>query len=453
MNLILNKHLHRRTLLRGMGGMIALPMLDAMMPALGRAAASKSPTRMAILYFPNGVQTESWNIASTNDVIPLPDKLPRTLEPLELYREDITVLGGLTVNGGRALGDGPGDHGRAGASYLTGCHPKKTFGKDLQAGISMDQHAARAIGGATRFGSLELGCEEGIQGGNCDNGYSCAYSNSISWRTPSTPNPPEIRPRAVFERLFGSDELERDPAVRARQQKYQNSVLDSVLGDAKQLEASLGASDRRKIDEYMDAVRDIETRIQKTEQQNVHLQPTMDKPALSVPENYNEHTRLMFDLMTVALQTDTTRIVTFLMAIEQSNRAYREIGIADSHHGLTHHGGDKEKIDKCIRINRFQVEQFAYFIGKLKATKDGDGTLFDHIMVTYGSGLGHDHDHDNLPLVLTGRGNGLFKLGRHVQYPKDTPLANLHVAMMNQLGVQVEKFADSDGKLGYLSDL
>jgi hypothetical protein len=453
MNLILKKQLPRRTLLKGLGGVLGLPMLDAMMPALGKAAASQAPARMAILYFPNGVQPDAWNIASTTDVMKLPERLPRTLEPLEAYRDDVSVLGGLTVNGGRALGDGPGDHGRAGASYLTGAHPLKTFGKDLRAGESMDQHAARALAGATRFASLELGTEEGIQGGNCDNGYSCAYSNSISWRTPSTPNPPEIRPRAVFERLFGSGEIERDPVVRARRAKYQASVLDSVLGDAKRLEATVGASDRRKLDEYMYAVRDIETRIQKTEQQSAEVVPAMDRPPASVPENYIEHTHLMFDLMTVAFQTDATRIVTFLMALEQSNRAYREIGIADSHHGLTHHGGDKEKIEKCIRINQFQVEQFAWFIGRLKATKDGDGTLFDHVMVNYGSGLGKDHDHDNLPLVVTGRGNGLFTLGRHVQYPKETPLANLHVAMMNQLGVNVDQFSDSNGKLGYLSDL
>lgn len=454
MNLILKKRLPRRTLLKGLGGAVALPLLDAMVPALGKAAVSKSPTRMAILYFPNGVQPDTWNIPSTDAVMKLPEALPRTLEPLSKYRDDISVFGGLTVNGGRALGDGPGDHGRAGASYLTGVHPKKTFGKDLQAGESMDQHAARAVGGATRFASLELGTEEGIQGGNCDNGYSCAYSNSISWRTPSTPNPPEIRPRAVFERLFGSGEVERDPVIRARKQKYQASVLDSVLSDAKRLESSVGASDRRKIDEYMYAVRDIETRIQKTEQQNAQsVTPSMDAPSSSVPENFVEHTHLMFDLMTAAFQTDSTRIVTFLMAIEQSNRAYREIGIADSHHGLTHHGGDKEKIEKCIMINRFQIEQFAWFIGKLKATQDGDGTLFDHVMVTYGSGLGKDHDHDNLPLVVSGRGNGLFTLGRHVQYAKDTPLANLHVAMMNQMGVPIEHFADSNGKLEHLTDL
>jgi Protein of unknown function (DUF1552) len=411
-----------------------------------------APSRMAILYFPNGVQTEAWNLVSEGANTPLPAVLPRTLEPLANYRNDISVLSGLTVNGGRALGDGPGDHGRAGASYLTGAHPKKTFGKDLEAGVSMDQYAARAIGGQTRYASLELGCEEGIQGGNCDNGYSCAYSNSISWRTPSTPNPPEIRPRAVFERLFGAGDFERDPAVRARNQKYSKSVLDSVLDDAKRLEGTLGNSDKKKLDEYLYAVRDIETRIQKTETQNA-LNPTIDKPAASVPENYNEHTRLMFDLIATTFQTDSTRVITFLMAIEQSNRAYREIGIPDSHHGLTHHGGDKEKIEKCININRYQVEQFAYFIDKLKATRDGDGTLFDHVMVTYGSGLGKDHDHDNLPTVLTGRGNGLFTLGRHVTYPNETPLANLHVAMMNKLGVQVENFADSNGKLPYLSDL
>jgi hypothetical protein len=451
MNVILKKQLPRRTFLRGVGTVLALPVLDAMVPAFARAASS-APARMAILYFPNGVQMDTWHIETAAPIARLPEVLPRTLEPLTAYRNDITVLSGLTVNGGRALGDGPGDHGRAGASYLTGAHPKKTFGKDLQAGVSMDQFAASTIGNQTRFASLELGCEEGIQGGNCDNGYSCAYSNSISWRTPSTPNPPEIRPRAVFERLFGSGEVEKDPVKRARLEKYQKSVLDSVVNDAKRLHGTLGASDRRKLDEYMYAVRDIETRIQRTESVNA-VNPNIEKPISSVPENYDEHTALMFDLMLAAFQTDSTRIITFLMALEQSNRAYREIGIADSHHGLTHHGGDKEKIEKCIKINQFQVEQFAKFIDRLKATKDGDGTLFDHVMVTYGSGLSKDHDHDNLPTVITGRGNGLFNLGRHVTYANETPLANLHVAMMNQMGIPAESFADSNGKLGYLSDL
>ena len=452
MNLVMRTQLPRRTFLRGLGTALALPMLDSMVPAFG-ATAAKAPCRAAFVYFPNGVQMDSWVPQTEGEISRLPGALPRVLEPLAAYRDDVMVMGGLTVDGGRAKGDGPGDHGRAGASYLTGAHPKKTFGKDIQAGVSVDQYAAAKIGGQTRFASLELGCEEGIQGGNCDNGYSCAYSNSISWRTPSTPNPPEIRPRAVFERLFGAADEETDPARRARRERNKRSVLDSVLGDAKKLQGELGSSDRRKLDEYLYAIRDIETRIQRSENHPARLVPPVAVPPSSVPENYSEHTRLMFDLMTVAFQTDSTRIVTFLMAIEQSNRAYREIGIADSHHGLTHHGGDKEKIEKCIKINIYQMEQFAYFLGKLKSTKDGDGTLFDHVMVTYGSGLSRDHDHDNLPTVVTGRGNGLFHLGRHIRYPAETPLANLHVAMLDQMGVPAENFADSKGKLGYLSNL
>ncbi|MDQ1469822.1 MAG: hypothetical protein QOJ99_1302 [Bryobacterales bacterium] len=450
MNLVMKKHLPRRTFLRGIGTAVALPLLDSMIPAF--AAKSKPPARMAIVYFPNGVQVDSWHPKTEGAIAPLPEALPRVLEPLAPYRNDVNILGGLTVDGGRSHGDGGGDHGRAGASYLTGAHPRKTY-KDIQNGVSADQYVAQKIGSATRFASLELGCEEGIQGGFCDGGYSCAYSNSISWRTPSTPNPPEVRPRAVFERLFGSGEIERDPVRRARRERYDKSLLDSVLEDARILQTNLGATDRRKLDEYLYAIREIETRIQKSERESAQIAPGIDAPASTVPENYAEHTHLMFDLITVAFQADLTRVVTLMMAIEQSNRAYREIGIADSHHGLTHHGGDKEKIEKCIQINRYQMEQFAYFIGKLKATRDGDGTLFDHAMVTYGSGLGREHDHDNLPTVLTGRGNGLFNLGRHIKYPADTPLANLHLTMMDQMGVPAESFADSKGKLGDLSDL
>jgi len=450
MNLVLKKHLPRRTFLRGAGAALALPLLDSMVPAF--AAKSKSPSRMAIVYFPNGVQGGTWSPNTEGAIAPLPETLPRVLEPLAPYRNDVNILGNLTCDAGRSHGDGGGDHGRAGASYLTGAHPKKTY-KDLYNGVSADQYVAQKIGSATRFASLELGCEEGIQGGFCDGGYSCAYSNSISWRTPTTPNPPEVRPRAVFERLFGSGETERDPVRRARLERYDKSLLDSVLEDARLMQTNLGATDRRKVDEYLYAIREIETRIQKAEREKVQIVPAIDAPSPSVPENFTEHTHLMFDLITVAFQTDVTRVVTLMLAIEQSNRAYREIGIPDSHHGLTHHGGDKEKIEKCIQINRYQMEQFAYFIGKLKATQDGDGTLFDHAMVSYGSGLSLYHEHDNLPTVLTGGGNGLFKLGRHIKYPTDTPLANLHLAMMDHMGVPAESFADSKGKLTYLSDL
>jgi hypothetical protein len=453
MNLLLKRHLPRRSFLRGMGAAIGLPFLDAMRPALAFAPA-KPANRMAFLYFPNGVQPDSWMPQTEGEIAKLPEQLSRVMEPLIPYRNDILVLGGLTNDGGRAKGDGPGDHGRAGAAYLTGMHPKKTFGKEIQAGVSVDQIVAQAVGSATRFPSLQLSCEDGIQGGNCDNGYSCAYSNSISWRTPSTPNPPEIRPRAIFERLFGNPETDLDPVRRARMQRYNRSILDSVMEDTHRLQGTLGASDRRKVDEYLYAIREIEGRIQKTEQDNTpRVKPTLELPSSSVPEHYTEHSRLMFDLITAAFQTDSTRVITFQMAIEQSNRAYREINISDSHHGLTHHGGDKEKIEKCIKINRYEVEQFAYFIGKLKATQDGDGTLFDHVMVSYGSGLGRDHDHDNLPTILTGRGNGLFRLGRHIKYPAETPLANLHLTMAQQMGVPGETFADSTGKLRELSEV
>ena len=456
MNIGLHKRLPRRMFLRGVGAAIGLPLLDAMTPAFAAPAQMKSPTRTAFLYFPNGVQVESWWPKVEAQVSKLTASLPPVLEPLAAHRDDILLLGGLTNDGGRAHGDGPGDHGRAGAAYLTGAHPKKTFGKDIQVGVSVDQILAQKIGAQTRFASLELGCEEGIQGGNCDNGYSCAYSNSISWRTVSTPNPPEVRPRAVFERLFGTADQERDPVKRAKNERYRRSVLDSVLSDAKRLQADVGAADRRKLDEYLFAIRDIETRVERAEAASARggtIEPTMTAPPSSVPEHYAEHARLMFDLITAAFQTDSTRVITFLMAIEQSNRAYREIGVSDSHHGLTHHGGDKEKIAKCVQINRYQVEQFVYFIEKLKATPDGDGTLFDHIMVSYGSGLGRDHDHDNLPTVLTGRGNGLFHLGRYVRYAPETPLANLHLAMMEQMGVAASSFADSTGKLDYLTSL
>jgi Protein of unknown function (DUF1552) len=447
------KSLPRRAFLRGMGTAVALPLLDSMIPAFSRAATTaKAPCRMAFVYVPNGIVMDLWAPKAEGR---LPETLPKILEPLAAHRENFLLMSGLTHNGGRALGDGPGDHGRAGANYLTAVHPRKTFGKDIQTGVSVDQIAAQKIGGQTRFASLELGCEQGIQGGNCDNGYSCAYSNSISWRTPSTPNPPEIRPRAVFERLFGSAETEADPARRARLEKYDRSVLDLVLEDANRLKVSLGGADRRKLDEYLHAIREIETRIQSAERGRIPAAP----PAIGIipsgiPADYVEHSHLMFDLMTLAFQTDSTRISTIMMAIEQSNRPYREIGVTESHHGLTHHRGDPEKIAKVAQINRFHVEQFAYLVSKLQSTPDGDGTLLDHTMLVYGSGLadGNRHEHHNLPTLLAGRGCGSIQPGgRHVRYPDETPMANLFTAMLDKMGVTAEAMGDSTGKLGYLS--
>ncbi len=451
----MSRSLPRRTFLRGLGTSVALPFLDAMMPAFTRAA-SKAPCRMAFVYVPNGIVMKDWIPRTEGPSAALPEALPRILEPLAPYRGDLMVLSGLTQNGGRALGDGPGDHGRAGANYLTSVHPKKTYGKDIRVGVSADQIAAERIGAQTRFASLELGCELGIQGGNCDNGYSCAYSNSISWRTPSTPNPPEVRPRAVFERLFGAADAERDPMRRARQEKYDRSILDFVREDAHRLKATLGGSDRRKVDEYLTAIRDVETRIQSSERNRPPAAPETPNLPPAIPADFVEHARLMFDLLTLAFRTDSTRIATLMLAIEQSNRPYREIGVPEAHHGLTHHRGDPEKIEKVARINRFHVEQFAYFLGKLKSTPDGDGTLLDNVIVTYGSGLadGNRHDHHNLPTVLAGRAaGGIRPAGRHVRYPDETPMANLFVAMLDRMGVPVESLGDSNGKTGYLSDL
>lgn len=450
------RQMPRRTFLRGLGTTVALPLLDAMIPAFSRAASTKAPCRMAFVYVPNGIIMDAWSPKTEGESSRLPDLLPRILEPLAGHRDDLMMLAGLTQNGGRALGDGPGDHGRAGANYLTAVHPRKTFGKDIQTGVSVDQIAAQRIGPQTRFASIELGCEQGIQGGNCDNGYSCAYSNSISWRTPATPNPPEVRPRAVFERLFGSAEIERDPARRARLEKYDRSVLDFVLQDANRLKGTLGGADRLKLDEYLFAIRDIEKRIQSAEQGKLPVAPAIRNLPSSIPADFVEHSRLMFDLLTLAFQTDATRVATLMLALEQSNRPYREIGIAEAHHGLTHHRGDVEKIDKVARINRFHVEQFGYLLGKLKSTPDGDGSLLDHVMITYGSGLadGNRHEHHNLPTLLAGRGCGAIRpAGRHVRYPDETPFANLFIAMLDKMGVPVESLGDSNGKLGYLTSL
>ena len=447
------KQMERRTLLRGIGTALALPLLDAMIPAFSRAALTKTPCRSAFLYVPNGIIMDQWLPSAAMTGAPgatsIPEALPRVSKALLPFRNDVLLLSGLTQNGGRALGDGPGDHGRAGANYLTCVHPKKTNGKDLQAGVSVDQIAARRLEGKTRFSSLELGCEEGVQGGSCDNGYSCAYSNSISWRTPSAPNPAEIRPRAVFERLFAEQDSPREA-------RYQKSILDVVTGDAQRLSSSLGGADKRKLDEYLASVRDVEKRIESAEKSSARTtKPSMAAPPSSIPAEFAEHARIMFDLMTLAFQTDATRVVTVLLALEQSPRAYPEIGIPEAHHGLTHHQGDAEKIEKVTQINAFHMKQLAYALEKLRSTPDGDGMLLDHVMLTYGSGFsdGNAHDHANLPVVLAGRGCGTVRPGRLVRYPKETPMANLFVAMLDRMGVPVESLGDSNGELGYLSDI
>jgi hypothetical protein len=426
----------RRTLLRGLGAAVALPTLDAMLPAF--AAATKSARRLVYIYVPNGIVMKQWTPAAEGAGY----EMPRILQPLQPYRDDLLVLSGLTHNTGRPLGDGDGDHARAAATYLTGVHPKKTAGADIHVGVSVDRIAAQTIGNTTKFSSLELACEDGHLVGACDTGYSCAYSNSISWRTPSTPLPPEINPRSVFERLFGAED--ENPADRSKRLRYETSILDYVLDDARRLAGKLGPTDRRKIDQYISAVREIERRIELAEKDNQQILPSIEKPE-GYPAAFDEYVKLMFDLLAVAFQTDLTRVSTFMLAREGSTRTYREIGIPDAHHALTHHRGNPEWIEKVARINTYHVVQFGYFLGKLKSTPDGDGSLLDHTLLVYGSGLsdGNRHDHADLPVLVAGGGLG----GRHIRYAKETPMNNLHLMLLDRVGVQIESLGDSNGEL------
>lgn len=444
---ITRKQLPRRTFLKGLGTAIALPMLDAMTPAL--AAAPKLPVRLAFLYVPNGVVNIDWwrPKGEGRDF-----EFSRLMKPLEQFREDILVLSGLDDHNGNALGDGPGDHGRAGASYLSGVHCKKTAGADIQAGISADQVAAQIIGSQTRFASLELGCEDSRTVGNCDSGYSCAYTNSISWRTPTTPNPPEINPRMAFERLFGTADLSLSAEVRARRAAYRKSILDMVSEDTKKLTGTLGANDKRKLDEYLYAVREIEQRIEKAETENRDITPQFEKP-VGIPATFNEYIRLMCDIQMTAFQTDLTRISTLMFAREGSMRVYPEIGINDPHHPLTHHRNIADWIEKTAQINTYHVKLFAEYLQRLKAVKEGDGTLLDNSMIVYGAGIsdGNRHNHEDLPTILAGRGGGAFKPGRHIFYKPGKPMTNLYLTLLDRLGAHPEKIGDSTGRLDQLA--
>jgi hypothetical protein len=432
---------------------VALPVLDAMMPALAvasRTAKKVAPSRMVFVYVPNGVDMKSWTPAGEGAAF----DLQGTLAPLAEYKKDLLVFSGLMDHNGMALGDGPGDHARAAASFLTGVHPKKTAGADVSVGISVDQVAARSVGRQTRFSSLELGCEGGGLAGNCDSGYSCAYVNSISWRTPTVPNPPEINPRSVFERLFGADEEAGNISTRTRREKLRMSILDLVADDTRKLQGDLGATDRRKLDEYLTSVREVERQIEIAERQakeHTLIEPGMPKPD-GIPQELAPHAHLLLDLLTVALQSDTTRISTFMLAREGSNRGYREIDVPEGHHGLSHHKNNPELIAKIAKINRYHMEQLGYFLGKLKSTPDGDGTLLDHTMVLYGSGIsdGNRHNHNDLPVLMAG-GSRMLQTGRHVRYQVDTPVSNLYLSMLDLMGVPMDRLGDSQGRLDYLS--
>jgi hypothetical protein len=416
-----------------------------MTPAFAATTASKQiPCRFMVVYAPTGMIMDQW----TPQAVGADFDFPRILKPLEAHRNDILVLSGLGDHNGKALGDGNGDHARAAASYLTGAHPHKTEGADIRCGISVDQVAARQFGRETRFASLELTCEDSRQVGACDS-YSCAYQ-SIAWKSETQPLPPEMNPRSAFDRLFGDSSLGGTPAERAGRQ----SVLDLTMGETRRLETGLGSADRRKLDEYLTSIREIETRMQKAEKERVVLPLNVSAPA-GIPTNYADHARLMFDLAVLAFQTDSTRVVTFMMAREGGLRTYAEAGVPEAHHSITHHRGDPVLIEKVTKINCYHMEQFAYFLNKLKTTADHDGSLLDHSVVTYGSALGDPnvHDHGHLPTIVAGNAMGRIKTGRHIRYPDETPLSNLHLSLLDFAGVQADKMGDATGKLDYLTDL
>ncbi|WCJ59653.1 DUF1552 domain-containing protein [Fontisphaera persica] len=441
--------LSRRTFLRGVGVSLALPLLEAMIPRPLQAAAatqagkSAAPLRMAFIFTPNGAHMPEWTPKTEGPAF----ELPRILEPLAPVREDLLVLTGLTHDKARPNGDGPGDHARSCATFLTAAQAKKTHGADIQVGVSIDQVAAARWGQQTPLPSLELGCDHSRSSGNCDSGYSCAYSFNVSWKTPSLPMPPEVNPRLVFERLFQQRQGATTEA-EARRARQNRSVLDLVLEDARQLRGQLGLADQRKLDEYLDGVRELERRIEAAEKFARAVTPTTEKPN-GIPKDYTAHLDLMYDLMALAFQTDTTRIITFMVAHDGSNRSYRNLGISEGHHELSHHGRNAQKQEMIARINRFHVERFARFLQTLKSTKEGNGTLLDNCMIVYGSGIsdGDRHNHDDLPVLLAGRAGGAFKTGRHLRYPRNTPMANLFLSMMAAGGTPIQRHGDSTGPL------
>ena len=440
----------RRSFLRGVSAMIALPALECMTP-LARAAggfsgksAGGAPVRMAFVYSPNGRIMDRW----TPEGVGANYKLSETLAPLAKHKAAFQVLSGLDHDKAKANGDGGGDHARANATFLTGCQVKKTSGADIRAGISVDQIAAAQLGDETLLRSLELSCDRVRQSGSCDSGYACAYQYNLSWKGEKTPMAPEHDPRAVFERLFGGGLGEGSAEDRARRSMERKSVLDYVLDDAKRLNKRLGNNDRQKMDEYLTAVREMEQRIEKTEKM-VKVMPVSEAPA-GIPGNYRDHIRSMYDLLVLAFQTDSTRVSSFMMAHDGSNRSFADIGVPQGHHHISHHNFDEEKMKQVAQIDRFYVEQFGYFMERMRATEDIDGkSLLDNSMIVFGSGISDPdrHSHDDLPVLLAGGGGGTLQAGRHVKFDGDVPLTNLYLSMLDRVGVKAERVGDSDGRL------
>ncbi len=447
---MLRKPLDRRTLLRGAGVAIALPLLDAMFPKCVLGAEGKPPLRLAFLYVPNGKHMAVWTPERTGKDY----DLKPTLEPLQHLQKQISLFTNLTLDGAFAHGDGGGDHARSAAAFLTGAHPRKTDGADIHNGVSIDQVIANQVGGATRFASLELGLEGSSQAGSCDSGYSCAYSSNLAWRSPTSPLAKEMNPTAVFDRLFSTGDSQVDLKTSAVRKNRRKSVLDYALQDAKKLHADLGSADRRKLDEYLYAVRDVETSLVQSEKLQVGENgvPNYPRPA-GVPQELDEHSKLMLDMLSLAFRTDSTRIASFMFANEGNNWGYPQLDAPEGHHDLSHHGSSEEKQQKLAKINRYYTKKLAYFLDSLASIDEGESSVLDNSLILYGSGIsdGDRHNHDDLPILMAGGGAGKFKPGQHLVFPEKTPLCNLYLWLMHQFGVAGDSFGDSTGELKGLS--
>ncbi len=450
---ITKKKLPRRTFLKVAGATLGLPLLDSMVPALAAnsASAATPPMRFSVVYVPNGIQMERWTPATEGSSF----ELTPILRPLAPFRNQLLVVSGLAdAPAFPETGEGTGDHVRAAATFLTGVHIKKTEGPDIRAGVSIDQIAARTIGTDTPVTSLELCLESNELVGACEAGYSCAYSNTLSWRDTTTPLPMDNQPRSVFERLFGDadDTTQKARVARIREDK---SVLDALIGEVNRLQKRLGSGDNTKLNQYLDAIRDVERRIQRAERQSAGDLPPMNRPIGGIPSTLAEHARTMFDLQVLAFQCDLTRVATLMISRELSPRTYNEIGISDPHHPLSHHQNDPAAMEKLAQINTYHVEQFAYFLDRLESTPDGDGTLLDHALLLYGCGISNSnlHTHDNLPILLAGGADRRLSGGRHVRVSKNTPLTNLQLSVLNTLGVNLDRFGDSTGRISLVSEV
>jgi hypothetical protein len=447
---ITKMHLSRRTMLRGLGTMIALPLLDSMVPALTALAgtAAAPVRRFGVFYVPNGMSMPYWWPRSEGPIV----QMPATLKSLEELKDRVLLCGGLADEPANQV-KGGGDHARSAGTFLTGVPFKFTSGADVSGSVSMDQIAARQFAKETQLASLELGIESNAMLGACDGGSSCAYTNTIAWRDETTPLPIENDPRAVFERLFGTSGS-TDANARLARMKRDQSILDFVGSEIKGFDKVIGPQDKIKVTEYLDSVRDIERRIQLAEAQNSRELPVVEQP-VGVPTDYAEHAKLMMDLLALAYQTDMTRISTFMMAREVSAHAYPEIGVADSHHPLSHHQDEPAKLERLHKINEYHFQQFAYLVKKLSTMPEGDGMMLDYTLFMYGTGISdsNTHFHDDLPIALVGGKAAGIKGGRYIRYAKGTPLSNMHMTLLEKLGVPIEKFGNSTGKVDRLTDV